>query len=209
MAPEDRSFWVWLALWGGALLAVFAAGLALIFGDKPYPGALLSGGSLIGIAFLARWLVHRKPLSSPVIMAAMIVSTWAFIGYDLYDRHFGNPSHVARGRLWSPMTDDQEALLERALSKFTKRSPILIICMSADCRELAGNFIGAFHNSGWEVRGAFSGYPQEPIGLVLYQVDVNDHSLADAIQTSTGLKIERIDHTSIPDNESLFIGIRP
>jgi hypothetical protein len=117
------------------------------------------------------------------------------------------PSLTAR--LWSPLTDDQESSLERALRAISKRAPLQIICMSTDCRELAGNFISAFNSSGWQVRAAFSGYPSEPVGLVLFQTDINDHSLADTIETTTRLKIQRIEPSAMPTGNSLFIGIKP
>jgi hypothetical protein len=81
MSPEDRKFWVWLALWGGALLAVLAAGLSLAFGEKMPQGIFVILVSLGGMAILTLWLVHKKPLSAPFVMGALITLTWLILAY--------------------------------------------------------------------------------------------------------------------------------
>jgi hypothetical protein len=81
--------------------------------------------------------------------------------------------------------------------------------MSSDCRELAGNLISAFHAAEWRPFAAFSGFPTEPVGITLYVKDINDHTLADAIEKSINLKVAHIEPTSDPNLESLFIGIKP
>jgi hypothetical protein len=82
MHQEDGKFWVWLALWGAALVTTLGAGLALVFGDKqPVAGWILVGSSLAGMLLLTRWLINQKRIPSPFVIGGMIVLTWAFLAY--------------------------------------------------------------------------------------------------------------------------------
>jgi hypothetical protein len=54
-----------------------------------------------------------------------------------------------------------------------------------------------------------SNFYQEPYGAVLYQKNPDDRTLADAIGKIAKIKISHIYTSTIPDTESLAIGIRP
>jgi hypothetical protein len=116
---------------------------------------------------------------------------------------------VATGDTWDRLNNVQQADLERALKGLPKRDQFQVICLNNDCKDLSLNFMRAFRAAGWEpVMGSGAMYYQQPYGAVLYQKDVNDESLAKAIEAATGLKIEHISQ-STQLQDSLFIGIRP
>ena len=202
MSRDDALFWIGVA--------VFGDGLYLLAEHPMYAVPLITAGVAL-LAWSNRGHMPKPPLRLAALIIAM-AATCAFVGYDLYDRHFGNSSsaHIATGKLWPPLTDEQEASLERALKALPNHRAFRIICLSADCREFSGNIISAFHSAGWQPLAAFSNQNySEPVGLVLYLKDLNDRSLANAIETSTGQKIDHIETSSDPTMESLLVRIKP
>jgi hypothetical protein len=115
---------------------------------------------------------------------------------------------VATGDTWENLTPAKQLALERALKLLSKREGFQVICVSTDCKDLATSFLRVFRDADWApVLTAGNAYYQEPVGLTLYQMDIKDRSLAEAIETATGLKIERIVPATLP-TESIFIGVR-
>jgi hypothetical protein len=179
--------------------------------------------SLVGLVGLMAMALHWKQLqdwarriSPNWIVGVFALLLEALILAPFIEEHrlpfvggSNGPAVPTTKLLWPPLTDGEESSLERALKIIPKHGPIRIVCMSANCRELAGNFISAFHAAGWQQYAAFSGFYTEPIGLTLYVKDTSDHTLADAIEKSTGLKIEHIEPSNDPSIESIFFGIRP
>ncbi len=115
---------------------------------------------------------------------------------------------VATGDIWDNLKPTQQLALERALKSLPKRDGFQVICVSTDCKDLATSFLRVLDDADWTpVLTSGNGYYQEPVGLVLYQKDVKDRSLADAIEAATGIKVERIAQATQP-TESIFIGVR-
>jgi hypothetical protein len=135
------------------------------------------------------------------------------VGPEIYQRMIttrtlpGTP--VATGEAWDKLTTVQQSALERALKDLPKRDQFEVICLNNDCKDVASNFMHALNAAGWSpVLGTGMMFNTEPFGLNLYQKDVTDQSLAKAIETATGLKIEHIFQATFP-NDSIFVGIRP
>jgi hypothetical protein len=154
--------------------------------------------------------LSRAALDARIWIAALLMLFAYSAAPELYRRatQSSSPPAFTQGKLWPPLTDKEELSLEQAL-KGIKVRPIRIICISANCRELAGNLIGAFHNAGWDVFGAFSGFPQEPVGIRVFLRDIQDKSLSAAIEKATSLKVEATEASNDPTFDSIFIGIKP
>jgi len=202
LSRDDALFWIGVA--------VFGDGLYLLADHPTYAVPLIMAGVAL-LAWSNRGHMPRPPLRLAALILAM-AATCGIAGYDLYDRHFGNPPsvHIATGKLWPPLTDEQEASLERALRALPNHRAFRVICLSADCKEFSGNIISAFYSAGWQPLASYSStFYSEPVGLVLYLKDTNDRTLTNAIETSTGQKIDRIEASTDPTIESLFVGIKP
>jgi hypothetical protein len=151
-----------------------------------------------------RWAFVAAIVAIEVIALSPFVEQhrWPFTGASEY-------GGASRGSLWPPLTDDEYLSLRIALKDIPKHDGIRIICTSADCRELAGNFIGVFHEIGWSPIGIFEGPYGHPIGVVLYQKDTNDRTIADAIEKGTKGRLRpEIKSTDLGPIESLLIGIK-
>jgi hypothetical protein len=66
-----------------------------------------------------------------------------------------------------------------------------------------------FDDVGWNPVMGTSNFFQEPYGAVLYQTDVKEERLKDAIEKTTKIRISHIAQTSIPNLDSIFLGVRP
>lgn len=217
-ADAEKNFWVAITGFG----AILGTGLYVLAEQQWVFGSIFTVGGGVGLLLMSP-LVRSKLGSWPSrkTLIAAIAVTWVFlaanIGLSIFNR-ISPPSGTGvagggvpprTGKMWPPLTDEQETTLESALKAIPTRGPIRIICISSECRELAGNLIGAFHNAGWEPLAAFSGPYNEPVGIVHYLTNINDHALANAIEKSINVKIEHIEPTSDPTLESVFVGIKP
>ena len=212
---EAIPYVVWVVLILGFGLEAVAA---LVRGDWLH--LLVSAVGLVGLMAMA---LHWKRLQS---WAAGINPNWIVAAFALllqaaiftpfveqqrlpFTVNLGN-SPSPTGRVWPSLTKDEKSLLSLALNILPKRSHIRIICLTSDCRELAQDFMEVTHNVGWAPWFSSSNaFFYEPYGITLYLKDVNDHSLSDAIEKTTKLKIDHIEPTIDPNLESIFIGIRP
>lgn len=154
-----------------------------------------------------------QAMRSPVALWAMITVTWLFlaanIGFTIYG-HYAGQRPAPTGRIWETLTKDQKTLLALALRNVPKRDHFRIICLTSDCKDLAADFMGVMHEANWNpIFSSSSSFFSEPYGLVIYQKDVNDRSIADAIEKTTNLKVDHIEATNDPTIESIFLGLRP
>jgi hypothetical protein len=114
------------------------------------------------------------------------------------------------GRLWPTLTHDERTLLALALKILPKRDRFRVICVTSDCNALSEDFMASFHDASWNpLLATGNAFYREPYGIILYMKDINDRGVADAIEKTTSLKVDRIETSSDLTMESLFIGIRP
>jgi hypothetical protein len=204
-----------LVLVGGELMAEkdglrFRAGVALAVAALPvYLSAAL--WRLVKPRLNVQTLVHlNKGLALWWIRAVFIFALAVILSQFMGRWSFLAPSGPApTGRVWSRLTDEQRSSLELVLGALPKHDSFQVICLTSDCRGLAEDFMRAAYNAGWAPVLTSGNFYQEPYGITLYVKDINDHSLANAIEKSTGLKIEHVYPSSFPNLESVFIGIRP
>lgn len=205
---SETNAWIYGGVGGAAFSTVFGIGLVGIFYEhRPVPGAVMS---LIGFAGLAAMIFLLKGHRLTVIHAAMaaLFATWVFLGYVLWAGP--KPPATATGRTWQALTNNEKTLLALALRNLPKRDHFRIICLTSDCKDLATDFMGVMHDANWNPTfSSASSFFSEPYGLVIYQKDVNDHSIADAIEKTTNLKIDHIEGSNDPTIESIFLGLRP
>lgn len=87
MEQAEIRIWVILTLYGGVGLVVLGTGLFALVEQFYVFGAILSVVGLVGVIDAGRRaLGHGFRISNPVLVA-MLVLTWIFFGYDIYDRH--------------------------------------------------------------------------------------------------------------------------
>jgi hypothetical protein len=83
---SDRDFNVALGLWGVASVTVLGAGI-LAFVDGHYLwGLILTPVGAAGMLYLHFHLKGRKLRIGLTLQIAMLVLTWAFLGFDIYQR---------------------------------------------------------------------------------------------------------------------------
>lgn len=204
----EAHYWIYGGVGAAAFSTVFGIGLAGIFYEKePIPGTIFSVIGFVGlIAMIALLRGHRITILHAAI--ASLIATWCFLGYVLWAGP--HPAAIATGRIWPPLSSDEQKLTSLAIKLVPKREHFRVICLTTDCKDLAGNFTAIFHDAGWNpVFASNATYFQEPYGIVLYLRDVNDKSLPEAIEKTTNLKIDHVEASNDPVTESLFIGIRP
>jgi hypothetical protein len=211
--PPSKSFsetnaWIYGGIGGAAFSTVLGIGLVGIFYEhEPIAGTAMS---LIGLAGLSAMIFLLKGHRLTVIHTAIaaLIATWVFLGYVLW---FGpHPTPAPTGRVWATLTSNEKTLLTLAIKVIPKRERFRVICLTTDCKDLATDFMGAFHDAGWNpILATGNSFYQEPYGLILYMKDVNDHSLADAIEKTTSLKVDHIEQSTDPFAESIALGIRP
>jgi hypothetical protein len=200
LSRDDAIFWIGVAALGDGLY---------LMAEHPLYATILIA---IGVGMLAwsnRGHMPRPSLRLAVLVLAM-VATVSIAGYDLYDRHFGTTmSPVATGRVWAPLTDDQKTSLGLVLGALPQHDSFQVLCLNSDCRALAEDFMGVLNGIDWNPVLGGNNFYQEPYGAVLYQTDIKDRRLADAIEKTTKIKIAHIYPTSMPNVDSLFLGLRP
>jgi hypothetical protein len=200
MSLDDTIFWIGLTSLG--------AGLYLM-AEHPIYGLVLVVAGVAALAWANRGHMPKPPLRLGALILAMAI-TVGVAGYDLYDRRFGVPAApIATGRVWTPLTDEQKASLGLVLSAFPKRDTFQIICLNSDCKALSEDLMRVLYDAGWNPVLVGSYVQQEPYGAALYQTDINDRKLADAIEKATKLKVNHIYPSTIANVDSLFLGLRP
>jgi hypothetical protein len=200
MSLDDTIFWIGLTSLG--------AGLYLM-AEHPIYGLVLVVAGVAALAWANRGHMPKPPLRLGALILAMAI-TVGVAGYDLYDRRFGVPAApIATGRVWTPLTDEQKASLGLVLSAFPKHDTFQIICLNSDCKTLSEDLMRVLYDAGWNPVLVGSYVQQEPYGAALYQTDINDRKLADAIEKATKLKVNHIYPSTIANVDSLFLGLRP
>jgi hypothetical protein len=198
MSRDDSIFWVSLASFGGGFS---------VMSLSPALGTSLVALGIAGLMWANRGHMPKPPWRMAALIVAMAM-TCSFVMYDIYDRNFGH--RIPTGRIWSALTDDQKKSLGLVLSALPKRDSIQVICLTTDCQELAQDFMRVFYEAEWNpVLGASSFFSQVPYGAVLYQTDVTDQRLKNAIEKTTNIRILRILPSAFPNLDSIFLGIKP
>jgi hypothetical protein len=91
MDEAETKIWVHLTLYGGAALVVLGAGLYAFIEQKFLPGAILTVGGLAGVVDAGRRALGRGARVPNWALLMALILTWAFLGYDIYDRHYYPP----------------------------------------------------------------------------------------------------------------------
>jgi len=216
---SERDFVVGITIFGAA----FGTGLFALSEGYWWFGSVYTAGGAIGLLSMSP-LVQSRIGSWPSqrTLMAVALGTWLFlganIGFAVYDHFWPKgissitpAAPVATGRVWAPLSKDEQKLATFAINILPKREHFRVICLTTDCKDLARDFTTVFHDAGWNpVFASSSTFFQEPYGIVLYLKNPNDKSLAEAIEKTTNLKIDHVEASSDPTGiESLFIGIRP
>jgi hypothetical protein len=127
MSRAEKLFWVAT----GICVTLFGTGLLLFFeSDHPGWATIFTAGGLIGMAST----LYERPAEAGVqrlVVAGIVamVFTWAFLGYDIYDRHYRSQptttaangvtfvnqaawDHYALNQVWSKTFANQIVLLD-------------------------------------------------------------------------------------------------
>jgi hypothetical protein len=111
---------------------------------------------------------------------------------------------------WYPLSSEEALSLRLQIRNIPKREQFRIICTNSDCRELADSFARVFSGADWSPVSTYGDLFSSPVGIVLYQKDINEHALADAIEKATNGRLQvKITKSDDPIFDSLYVGLKP
>jgi hypothetical protein len=110
---------------------------------------------------------------------------------------------------WDPLSPAEASSLRDALGSLPKRTDLLVVCIAPNCQDLAESFMSTLYDAGWDPAGFSGNVYVTPVGIVIYQRDPKDRSLADAIEKATKGRLQvSVKLTELPTHESLVIGMK-
>jgi len=109
------------------------------------------------------------------------------------DKEFANSTtklERLRANEWAPLSDEEKANLVAALKPLLPHS-IIIACESVNCETLSDDLIATFLDAGWSASKMGNGGLDTTgmSGISLNPIDVSTKSLKEAIEKTTGLRI--------------------
>jgi hypothetical protein len=95
MDETETKIWVHLTLYGGTALVVLGAGLYALIEEKFVPGVLLTVGGIGGVGDAGRRALGRGLTVPNWVLLIVLVLTWVFFGYDIYDHQHHTQSQIS------------------------------------------------------------------------------------------------------------------
>jgi len=195
---SEGSYWpkTWkeaipLSVWG---ILVFAAGFegiaTLVHGE--WLSSIASFVIMVGLtAMLLHWQQLKEWLTAinpNWVVGAVIVTLAAIISLPFIEhqnRPFLTPppdNELPNKYTWETLTADNALSLRIALRSLPKPDNFRVICVDTECRTLALDFISVFNSAEWAPYLDSKTVYNVPSGMVLYQKDINNRTLADTIE---------------------------
>ncbi|MFZ0694923.1 MAG: hypothetical protein WAN51_12390, partial [Alphaproteobacteria bacterium] len=91
MEQSGKRFWIAVGLWASTLVTVLGCALYAFVEHSPYFGALYSVVGLVGLIYMTVHLKGKR-LGKTHATSAVLVLTWAFIGYVIWDNYNQKPT---------------------------------------------------------------------------------------------------------------------
>jgi flagellar biosynthesis protein FliP len=99
-----------LSLYSNIALVFVAAGFAAFIGGRPILAGLFTMIGVVLLADAARRTYGTGLRPSNTVLAGMLLLTWIFFGYDLYDRYYLHPKEATQADKINSLNGENQAL---------------------------------------------------------------------------------------------------